>query len=190
MTLAWVIGGGGLLGTALRHALAAAGARLFTPQDRFLWGDEAAMQQQFAAALDAFEAQARPADRWEIYWAAGLGTMGADRAQMAGETQALSLLLAQLAARPALRALPGALAFSGSAGAVWAGSAAELVSEQTPTATAQPYGLEKLRQEEAIRHFAAGWPQLPILLARITSLYGANQGWAKRQGPRGRQLNA
>ncbi len=184
MTLAWVIGGGGLLGTALRRRLLAGNTRLFSPQGRFAWGDDAAMQSQFAAAVQDFEAQAqaRAHERWEIYWAAGLGTMGADRAQMAGETHALLLLLGLLAGNAALHARPGAIAYSGSAGAVWAACGAELISEDTPPATVQPYGLEKLHQEAAITQFAQAWPGLPVLLARISSLYGANQGLNKRQG--------
>lgn len=182
MTLAWVIGGGGLLGTALRRTLSAGDTRLFSPQGRFAWGDDQAMQRQFALAVQDFGAQAGAHERWEIYWAAGLGTMGADRTQMASETQALLLLLGLLAANAALHARPGAVAYSGSAGAVWAACGADVIDEDTPPATVQPYGIEKLRQEDALRQFASAWPHLPVLLARISSLYGTNQGLNKRQG--------
>jgi UDP-glucose 4-epimerase len=182
MTLAWVIGGGGLLGTALRRTLSAGDTRLFSPQGRFAWGDDQAMQRQFALAVQDFGAQAGAHERWEIYWAAGLGTMGADRTQMASETQALLLLLGLLAANAALHARPGAMAYSGSASAMWAACGADVIDEDTPPATLQPYGLEKLRQEDALRQFASAWPHLPVLLARFSSLYGTNQGLNKRQG--------
>lgn len=182
MTLAWVIGGGGLLGTALRRKLATRNTHLFSLQSPLPWGDYSAMQRQLTLAVEEFGARTREHERWGIYWAAGVGTMGADRAQMTGETHALLLLLSLLPACRALRARPGAMAYAGSAGAVWAASAADMVTENTPTATMQPYGLEKLCQEDAIRQFALAWPGLPILLARISSLYGANQGLNKRQG--------
>ena len=43
MTVAWVIGRGGLLGAALERALARDGKRLIVPQHAFTWRDAAAL---------------------------------------------------------------------------------------------------------------------------------------------------
>ena len=40
MIRAWVIGSGGLLGSALCRALRSTGTELFFPSERFCWGNE------------------------------------------------------------------------------------------------------------------------------------------------------
>lgn len=46
MTTAWVLGSGGLLGSALCRALRIDGTDLFSPVERFHWNSESAVIQQ------------------------------------------------------------------------------------------------------------------------------------------------
>ena len=79
MSVAWVVGSGGLVGSALCRALRRDATELFCPAERFRWGCEPDLAIQLAAAVDAFADRAAAAGRWELYWAAGVGTMGSAR---------------------------------------------------------------------------------------------------------------
>ena len=182
MTLAWVIGGSGLLGRALGCALARSGAESFVPSERFRWTEPARLAEQMAAAVHGFAARAGSAQRWEIYWAAGVGTMSSRRAELAPETAALARLLECLADEPALRPMQGGLAFASSAGAIYAGALGEIVTEDTPESPTTEYAHEKLAQEAMLRDFASTHPRLAVLNARLSTLYGPGQSQAKRQG--------
>jgi UDP-glucose 4-epimerase len=185
MTLAWVIGRGGLLGSAVGRALEAAGAAQFVPPRRLAWHDQAQLAADMQAAVGAFAARAAgSADvrAWEVYWAAGVGSMGSAAGELEPETRALELLLHCLDAEPRLASLPGRLAFASSAGAIYAASADQVISERSADAPNTAYAREKLRQEALVRAFAQAGPGRGALIARFSTLYGPGQSTGKQQG--------
>lgn len=182
MTVSWVVGSRGLLGSALRRTLHREGAELFSPGVRFDWASEAELGRQFATAIQAFAALASTAGRWEIYWAAGVGTMSSSEAVLEAETRILSQFLRLVECAPLLTAIPGALAFSSSAGAIYAGSPDYIITESTSPAPTTAYAHAKLRQEDILRSFARANDHLFALVARLSTLYGPGQSLGKRQG--------
>ena len=80
MTTAWVLGAGGLLGMALCRALRRNGTTLYSPNERFHWTNATQFAPQLETAVRAFAAIVSISERWEIYWAAGVGTMGSSNA--------------------------------------------------------------------------------------------------------------
>lgn len=182
MTVAWVLGSGGLLGSALCRSLRCNKTELFYPDERFAWGCEHDIGRQLVAAVQAFSNRICTARRWEIYWAAGVGTMSSLPADLALETQILSLLLDLIDSTPQLAMIPGAIAFCSSAGAIYAGSKEQIITEATMVAPTTPYANEKIRQEELIRTFARAKDNCTVLLARISTVYGPGQSSGKQQG--------
>ena len=182
MTIAWVLGSGGLLGAALCRALRNNGTELFTSPEHLCWDNGPKLASQLAFTVQAFASQVRAGDRWEIYWAAGVGTMSSSEDALAPETRALSLLLQLIESEPRLMAASGAIVFSSSAGAIYAGSRDGVVTENTSPAPTTAYACEKLRQEDLIRSFTVTNNRMTVLIARISTLYGPGQAAGKRQG--------
>jgi UDP-glucose 4-epimerase len=182
VTIAWVLGSAGLLGAAMCRALRDDGTELFVPAQRFSWDQALALPDQVKDAVRSFALQAQRADRWEIHWAAGVGTMGSAAPMLAPETQALTVLLEQVRCEPCLMAMPGALSFASSAGAIYAGASDEVITENTLPAPTTAYATEKIRQEELLRVFVAASPCTTALIARISTLYGPGQATGKKQG--------
>lgn len=182
MKLAWVIGAGGLLGTALTRHLQETGTRVFVPTERFNWHCEQTLFAQIGSAIRDFSALVHSADSWEIYWAAGVGAMGSESAELARETRALAALLSGIAAQQPLAGVRGAFGFSSSAGAIYAGSTADLITEDTEVAPTTPYAREKLAQEALLAEFAALPDAASVLVARLSTLYGPGQSSEKKQG--------
>lgn len=182
MTVAWVVGSTGLLGAALSRTLRDDGTKLFSPAQRFFWNSELELSSQMTAAVQAFARQVDTADRWEIHWAAGVGTMSSPATAMTAETRALSLLLELLQAEPRRMTTPGRISLASSAGAIYAGTSDEIITENTAPAPTTAYAEEKLRQEHLVRAFVAVNPGTTALIARISTLYGPGQATGKKQG--------
>lgn len=185
MTLAWVIGRGGLLGSALSRALARSGTLEFVPHGRFAWRDTTALQAQIVEATGAFARAAADAPRWEIYWAAGVGTMISTEAELAPETRALASLLAALrdsiAGKRSLHGERGVFSLASSAGAIYAGSAEPLIDEAVPVEPTSAYARAKLDHEAMIASLASETGACAFI-ARLSTLYGAGQSTTKTQG--------
>lgn len=184
MTIAWVIGSGGLLGEALCRALRRHDTKLFFPAERFCWDGGPKLASQVAAAVQAFASQSQvgAADRWEMYWAAGVGTMSSAQDALEPETQSLALVLRLFEANPRLMTTSGAMAFASSAGAIYAGSQDDIITENTSPTPTTAYAREKLRQEDLVSSFALANPRTIALLARISTVYGPGQATGKQQG--------
>lgn len=182
MTIAWVIGGGGLLGSALCRALRRNGTELFAPEERFCWGNEPKLELQIAEAVRAFATKAGTADQWEIFWAAGVGTMSCTEADLRPETQALSSLIHQISFQPQLMETHGVMVLASSAGAIYAGATDDVITEKTHPMPTTAYAREKLKQEDIVRSFAFDNKKVAALLARISTLYGPGQAIGKQQG--------
>ncbi len=182
MKIAWVLGGSGLLGAALCRELRRQGAEVFLPAERLRWGTGPELAAQIRRAVQAFAFRVGADCQWEIYWAAGVGTMSSSESALAPETYALSLALELIASQQSLMSAPGAIAFASSAGAIYAGSSDEIITEDTMPAPTTAYAREKLKQEELVRSFALATDGTAALIARISTLYGPGQASGKQQG--------
>lgn len=182
MTIAWVFGSSGLLGSALNRALHRNGTELFLPAGHFRWDNSDELFSQISAAVQIFASRIGEAERWEIYWAAGVGTMGSSEAVFAPETRALSLVLQLLGSEPRLMAMPGSMAFASSAGAIYAGSPDDVITEDTIPVPTTSYARAKLEQEDRLRAFAFANKGVAMLIARISTIYGQGQNAGKQQG--------
>ena len=182
MTIAWVVGSGGLLGGALCRALRSEGTALFVPDARFQWDDPVALEASMKAAIDQLEFQLGDAPRWELYWAAGVGTMSGGEAEIQPETSALTQMLQLLGANTRLMATPGAVSLASSAGAIYAGSADSVITENTLPQPTTPYAFAKLQQETLVATFAHAHANICAMAARISTLYGPGQANGKKQG--------
>ncbi len=180
--VAWVIGSRGLLGSSLRRALLADATPLFEPAERFRWDDPPHLHRQIGDAVGRFAAEAATAGSWEIYWAAGIGTMHSAAGELEAETDAFTQLLSAIRGCAVLRGTDGAIALSSSAGSIYAGCTDFIVTEDSAPAPTTPYAREKLLQEARLLDAAGDLAQLSTLSARISTLYGSSPSAGRRQG--------
>jgi UDP-glucose 4-epimerase len=182
MTKAWVIGSNGLLGSALLNVLRRGEISLFIHNEYFCWDNESELSVQLEVAIKSFATFVDKENSWQIYWAAGVGTMSSAEEELVLETRVLSKLLNLVNSQSELINTTGSIAFASSAGAIYAGSADDVITENTTIAPTTAYAHEKLRQEKLLSSFANTNSKATVLLARITTLYGPGQASGKRQG--------
>ncbi len=179
----WVIGSGGLLGSALVRALRGRDdVALHEVAQGLAWGRNELLAPQWAREVAAFARTADRAGRWLLVWAAGVSSMTSDASGLSVESQALALLLERLEAEPALRALPGCIVLASSAGAIYGQSHEDVIHEGSAVAPGTPYAAHKLEQEAKVRRLAESQPGWTVLLARYSTLYGPGQSRDKAQG--------
>lgn len=181
MTTSWIVGAGGLIGTALRTALSTQ-ASLFSVGSALSWQEPVLLREQLRAAFGRFESTVERSPGWEIYWAAGRGTMRSQDGDLVDETRALECLLDCVVESPVLRRSRGAFVFASSAGAIYAGAGSDLVSEDSVESPTTAYGRAKVLQEALIRRRMDGMGATRSLLARISTVYGPGQAANKPQG--------
>lgn len=182
MTLAWVIGARGLIGSALSRELLSQGRVVFSPAVPLPWRDAALVAEAMRHQVAHFADAAPSHSRWEIYWAAGTGTFRSAANDFDAETAGLQALLDGLAAWDPDVSRRGAFALASSAGALYPPSDDEVVTEHTSVRPSTPYGHAKFDHEQRVVASLAGPLEGAVLLARISTVYGAGQGSAKPQG--------
>lgn len=170
---AWVVGASGLLGSAVRRAFEIDGTPVLT--SRVPWDDpEAAVQ----ALLE--QAERLPGHGWRIAWCAGSGVIASSQDEIDRELRVIREFLDRWhphSGAPGSRAL----FFASSAGGVYAGSADPPFTEETAPVPISPYGRAKLAAEEMFVAFAER-ERVPLLVGRISNLYGPGQNLDKPQG--------
>ena len=181
MRLAWVIGSGGLLGGSLVCELAKEGVELFAPPIQIHWGDRSFIARQFQMAVKAFSIQAKNRP-WQIYWAAGAGTMHSTEADLQQETATVDALVSALLQEDSLDLAMGTLVFASSAGAIYAGVTSGTIGESTLVAPINAYGRNKLLQEGIVRRLHREGAGASVVCCRISTIYGAKQKRGKQQG--------
>ncbi len=181
--LVWVLGGGGLLGGAVRRALPGLLPGVDLHADgpaAYPWRDVGACRARLAHEVERFFASAagRP---WAVAWCAGAGVVGIPEQSLASETEIFSSLVDAIAARRPPDAA-GAFFYASSAGGLYAGSTAAVCDESTPVCPISPYGRAKLEQEEIVKRLAGSGARVSTVVGRISNLYGPGQNLAKPQG--------
>jgi UDP-glucose 4-epimerase len=180
--LAWVVGARGLLGSGVARAVASRQDWSLFPAEPLPWSEprafDAAVRRSVRELIKAAAAQGR---RWTIVWAAGAAVTSSLPAQFDGERDQLRRFLGILAKEAAGSKAAGSVFFASSGGAVYAGSANPPFTEDTATVPLAPYGLFKVEMEAELKAFAAA-SNVPVLIGRITNLYGPGQRLDKMQG--------
>ena len=182
-TLSWVIGRGGLLGSAVERAIS---TPVWHPEYLFPWQDPSALREAITVAVQQFRLRllTETTNSWNIYWCAGAGVVGTSAAQFAAETATLRFFLDQLGA--AVASLPfavtGQIFLASSAGGVYGGSAGRPLTEATIPHPISDYGRTKLVHEEILRDWVRVLPNVSTLIGRLSNLYGPGQHLEKPQG--------
>jgi UDP-glucose 4-epimerase len=170
--LTWTIGAGGLIGAAMD----ARSERPFRAA-AIPWNDPAGTLAAVRANLERFTEQAQ-SDDWAIIWAAGAAAVSSTDAVASREAEVFADCVRAIAkGRPEGR---GVFFLTSSAGGIHAGSLHPPFSETTPPAPIGPYGRAKLAQEQAARTAFDG--SVPLVIGRISNVYGPGQNLTKLQG--------
>jgi len=182
MTKAWVIGAGGLLGSALVEALERERVSLYRHKEAFYWQDAERISCQFDEAAESFLQSLSEGDDWALYWAAGIGTMGTDLAAFDAEKASLSALLSALSRALAKNPTRGTIGFASSAGALYSMSCDFLITEESEITITTDYARAKFVEENLLQEFVEQEPLTSLVVARFSTLYGPGQAKGKRQG--------
>jgi UDP-glucose 4-epimerase len=166
---AWVVGSGGLLGSAVSRRLRTLGREVRAT-------DVPWEHHEAAVAALVRDASALPADL-EVFWCAGAGVVGTSESALDAEVDVLEGFLD--------RWQPGTgsqgLFLASSAGGVYAGSSGAPFTEHTVPVPISPYGHAKLRSEAVANAFAER-TGTALLVGRLANLYGPGQDLTKPQG--------
>ena len=170
--ITWVVGRGGLLGSAIHRQCAEPFDGSPVP-----WADPTAAANILQSDAARFRAEAAGGP-WAVIWAAGAATTSTSAEQAEGELETLRALLTALRDNPP--AGRGAVFLTSSAGGVYAGSADPPFDAATPPVALSPYGELKLRQEALATELLIG--VCPLVIGRFSNLYGPGQNLTKLQG--------
>jgi UDP-glucose 4-epimerase len=168
-----VLGGSGLLGSAVRRSLTA--ARIPVVMGRIPWTEPAAAVEALLEAVDAL-----PDESWWLAWCAGSGVIATPPEEIEQELWVLREFLQRWHPQPGA---PGsrAMFFASSAGGIYAGSTDPPFTESTDPNPLSPYGVAKVQAEAAFTEFAER-TGIPLLIGRISTLFGPGQNLDKPQG--------
>jgi UDP-glucose 4-epimerase len=178
--ISWVIGRGGLLGRNVELALRTKGA-IWHPREPFTWDSPPAAERELSIACRAF-AEEIGNSPWQIAWCAGTGVVGSSSSGLAQETRAFACLLKCVTEELCQQGKSsGAMFLASSAGGVYAGVGTPPFCEDSPVAPLAPYGWSKLEQESLARQWSKE-TATPLLIGRLSNLYGPGQKLSKQQG--------
>ena len=186
--LARIVGEGGLLGSHLRRRFSREFPRgaCRPPWDPPLpWNNPALLRDRLASETRSFLEEARAGhEGWALLWCAGAGVVQTAAEALEAESRNFETFLADLGETLSApgRSLPGCIVLASSAGAVYGESSGDVLTEESPCNPASAYGREKIRQEQALRAWAASHPGVRTLVCRYSTLYGPGQNLRKPQG--------
>lgn len=175
MSTTWVIGSGGLLGSAVARELRRRGGHVRTSS--VPWADHALAKTMLMQECVAFlrAAEKKP---WNIVWAAGAGVNGTSAEQFGLENQLITEILVHVSAEAQGR---GTFFLASSAGGVYAGASGAPHSESTEPVPLGDYGRAKLESEYAAHKFGMQ-TGINVVIGRFANLYGPGQNLGKPQG--------
>ncbi len=175
----WVIGAGGLFGSAVCRAARARGDQVFT-STAVPWRDVSAAEAHLSGdALRMSDVLASSPQPWAIVWAAGSATTATSPEACATELGAFQRWTAAIGEALALH---GRATFflASSAGGVYAGSTGAPFDTETSPVPIGDYGRLKLAQERAAQEVLGS--RMTVIAGRLANLYGPGQDTDKLQG--------
>ncbi|MFY0406868.1 NAD-dependent epimerase/dehydratase family protein [Solicola sp. PLA-1-18] len=176
----WVVGASGLLGQGVVRQARREGWDLTTSV--VPWHDPDSAVQTLTRDVRAF-LDADPGSPWAIAWCAGAGVVGTSREALEAELAVFTGFLDALAPAVVERdaAARGGMFVASSAGGVYAGASAPPFTEHTEPRPLAPYGEFKLLAEAQVAELVRR-TGLPVMVGRISNLFGPGQDLTKAQG--------
>jgi UDP-glucose 4-epimerase len=171
-----LFGGGGILGSGYRAALARAGANVIRLTPR--WGEPGDSAAVLESALPPLISRNSSV---VVIWAAGVGHTGAGDAAMRAESTDVQSLCDVITRLPAAKRMRVSMLFASSAGALYGGHGYSEISETDPPCPVTAYGREKQSQEEGLHAFAAE-TGCRVVICRYSNLYGLACGRLTARG--------
>lgn len=177
----WILGKGGLLGSAVHAELSRRGRNVWSPDEPLPWNDSPTIEQALTTAASQFSATVGDG-RWSLYWCAGAGVVGTSEDQLKRESQLFQFFLDSLGERIGRRTgSAGTLFLASSAGGLYAGASPAPFTEETRPRPLSAYGWAKFEQESLAREWAERHG-ISLLVGRLSNLYGPGQDLSKNQG--------
>jgi UDP-glucose 4-epimerase len=170
--ITWIVGAGGLLGSAIRRQSEDSFAGSVIP-----WDAPEAAKTILRTDTQRFFAEAN-GGAWTIIWAAGAATVSVTAQQAAVELSTFRALCE--AVRSEAPQGPGVFFVTSSAGGVYAGSADPPFDVATAPVPVSPYGELKLAQEASAVEILGR--TCAVVIGRFSNLYGPGQNLDKLQG--------
>jgi len=154
---------------------------MWRPSGGFTWHDQETLEQELSLACRTF-AEEVGTSSWQVAWCAGAGVVASDSMDLERETRALARLLKALTNELCGQGRSsGSLFLASSAGGLYAGGKRPPFDEDSPVAPISPYGWAKLEQESLARQWSME-TGTPLLIGRLSNLYGPGQKLSKAQG--------
>ncbi|MDP2012857.1 MAG: sugar nucleotide-binding protein, partial [Actinomycetota bacterium] len=170
--ITWVLGAGGLLGSALVRTLGSSYRPASVP-----WQDPAEAITTLQGQVSDFAREVGDSP-WAIVWAAGQATTSSSAEQTASELRVFTAFVQAVQAE--LPADRGTFFLTSSAGGVYGGSAAPPFAVRTDPIPLGTYGTLKLDQEHTAIDTLGDMCQ--VIIGRVSNLYGPGQDLTKLQG--------
>lgn len=179
--LSWVVGGSGLLGRAVSQEVASRG-EVWKPNHPIDWSDQEKFTRSLTDALEQFRLVVDSRNCiWNIYWCAGIGTIGSSANEVESEVRQVAFFARELELRMGSASNRGTVFYSSSAGGVYGGSVGELLDERSMTHPNTAYGEMKVQCEDLLKELSSRLA-LRVVIGRISSIYGVGQRLEKQQG--------
>jgi UDP-glucose 4-epimerase len=173
----WVLGAGGLLGSAITRAASANQRHTIFIGSPLPWNDPHALANAINADAQRFKNECGD-QAWAVIWAAGQAAVSSTSDATQSEALALSAIVTALAEN--LPAGRGTFFLSSSAGGVYAGSENPPFTISTVPRPLSAYGELKLEQEAiASRKLSDA---CSVIIGRFSNIYGPGQDLGKLQG--------
>jgi len=178
----WVIGAGGLFGSALTRHAATQGASLHINDD-IPWDNPDVTRERLSQSAQRFLFEVRKGDEpWGIAWAAGRITTSSTESEAGAELSLFTDFIHDLR-RQATEISPhvkGSFFLSSSAGGVYGGSKSPPFDSLSEPAPVGAYGSMKRAQETLLETELTEC--FNVTIARLANLYGPGQNLTKLQG--------
>lgn len=171
----WVIGAGGLFGSAIVRQARSQGHDA-TVSTQVPWHDHERACKHLKQDALAFIQSGNGA----IVWAAGKVTAASSEAEAEAELSLFSNVVADIAALGQQSAQPGVFMVTSSAGGIYSGSSGAPFTSRSPSSPVGAYGRLKDAQENCASSLLP--PTFGVFNARIANLYGPGQDLDKLQG--------
>lgn len=181
MRLVWVIGQGGMLGSHLAHELPHHGFQVFTCPFNLNWSDTDELFFQIDRSIEVFAEQASKFTQWTIFWAAGVSSMVSSDLEVYREIEIFRYAVDRVQ-QSKLTFQSGMFSIASSAGAIYANSSLEVVSEDSPVSPNSFYAFGKLEQEKLLANLSNKKYNISTSIFRISTLYGHRLNGYSRQG--------